>query len=104
MTYQKKVRQMYFSPRGLRSIRQRRQGRPPGGKIAKRIRVGDVTFAFREHPEGGENFYIVRNKEGKWFTIPYDYDNLGISNEELEKIAKNFDKEWEARVGQYLDE
>jgi glutamate dehydrogenase/leucine dehydrogenase len=95
--YRKKPGQMYFSPRGLR-VRQRRQVSPL--RFHSSPSLGDVSIAL-SHSEGLKDNLILRKggKGGKWFTVPED-----VSEAEIERLAKNFDKEWEARVGQYLDE
>lgn len=42
--------------------------------------------------------YIEVRKEEKWFTLPFDTED-----DEVTRIIVNFDKEWESRVGQYLE-
>ena len=95
--YKKKSGQMYFSAKGLRA-RQRPQGSP--FRFHSSPRLGDVSIAL-SNSEGFQDNLILRKggKGGKWFTIPYDED---VTDAEIERLAKNFDKEWEARVGQYL--
>ena len=63
------------------------------------IILGNVSIAL-SHSEGFQDQLILRKggKGGKWFTVPYE----DVSEAEIEQLAKNFDKEWEARVGQYL--
>ena len=97
--YRKKAGQTYFSPRGLR-VKHESPLRLHS-RFHSSPHLGDVSIAL-SRSEGFQNQLILRKggKGGKWFTVPYE----DVSDAEIERLAKNFDKEWEVRVGQYLDE
>ena len=94
--YRKKAGQTYFSARGLR-VKQKSSPL----RFHSSPRLGDMSIAL-SNSEGFRDQLILRKggKGGKWFTVPYE----DVSEAEIGRLAKNFDKEWEARVGQYLDE
>lgn len=79
--------------------------------ITRPMRWYDVDRIRLQGAPRGIGFFEIENDEGivtnikiqkgrKWFTIPAEeYTEI-----ELVKLAKNFNKEWEARVGQELED
>jgi hypothetical protein len=64
--------------------------------------VDEVDISLREaDTASGWEFVLSKGmgKNRKWFTVDYD-----TTNEELVRLAKEFDKEWKARVGQELED
>lgn len=64
-------------------------------KHGVQLTVEEVTF---------EPFRIVtfrKTKTGHWFCVPYE--DIFKDESVVEEMSKNFDREWETRIGQYME-
>jgi hypothetical protein len=69
-------------------------------KIAKRygIRLGLKTN------DNGEKNFIFTDKKGRWFSVPYEaIVECAPIEGQVGMYARRFKKEYEARVGQYIE-
>jgi hypothetical protein len=65
----------------------------PGPMKTNKVRI------YRRDTENG--VMVIAKKGDKWFTLGLDDE---VEKEDIEKVKKNFDKEWQNAIGQYLDD